>query len=154
VKGTLCLLVEIWDVKKAKRIEFLKSIDANKVRIVRDDYFLNAYTIDLPFDSTPDHIWQDFFEQEWKSSRHLWDRKLYIVGGHLRLVTPPDNIKEKLDWVREVLENTNRRIEEYNREVETREAEIEDQVIRKRAQIEKSTIKGIRDILEERLRTF
>jgi len=84
----------------------------------------------------------------------LWDRKLYIVGGHLRLVTPPDNIKKKLDWVRKVLEDTNRRIEEYNREVETREAEIKDQAIRKRAQIEKATIRGIRDILEERLRTF
>jgi hypothetical protein len=130
-------------MKKAKRIEFLKPIDANKVRIVRDTYFPNAYTIDLPLDSTPDHIWQDFFEQEWKSSRHLWDRKLYVVGDHLRLVTPPNNVKEKLDWVSEVFEKTNRRIEEYNREVETRDAEAGDQVIRKQAQTERRLLKEL-----------
>ncbi|UCB59813.1 MAG: hypothetical protein JSW72_06725 [Candidatus Bathyarchaeota archaeon] len=141
-------------MKKAKKTRFLKEIDVDKVRIVRDDYFSNAYIVDLPLDSTPDHVWQDFFEQEWKSSRLLWERKLYLVGSHLRLVTPPESIREKLDWAREILNKTNRRIEEYNQELETREAEMEDQVIRKRAELEKATIKGIRDVLKDRLRTF
>ena len=61
-------------------------IEADKIVIKKDHYFSNAYIIDRPLDSIPDHIWQDIFERQWKSSRHLWDRKLSVVGNKLRLV--------------------------------------------------------------------
>jgi hypothetical protein len=42
------------------------------------------------------------------------DRKLFVVGEKLRLVTTINDIEDKLDWVRQVIERTNRDIDEYN----------------------------------------
>ena len=52
------------------------------------------------------------------SSRHLWDRKLALIGEKVRLITTPDEIEEKLDWVKNIMEQTNKYIDEYNQEVE------------------------------------
>lgn len=57
-----------------------------------------------------------YSSREWKSGRHLWDRKLFVVGEKLRLVTTVNDIEDKLDWVRQVIERTNRDIDEYNQE--------------------------------------
>ncbi|MGQ9539214.1 MAG: hypothetical protein ACUVTE_06520 [Candidatus Bathycorpusculaceae bacterium] len=73
--------------EKAKKINLLKPFDVSKISIEKDRYFYDAYILDLPLDAVPDHIWQDIFEREWKSSRHLWDRKLFIIGDKVRLVT-------------------------------------------------------------------
>jgi len=51
----------------------------------------------------PDHVWQYIFERKWKSSRHLWDRKLFVIGDKLRLVTTADEFEDKLDWVGQVM---------------------------------------------------
>jgi hypothetical protein len=141
-------------VKKTKLSEI---IEARDVEIKRDSYFVNAYTVDLPLDSIPDHVWQDIFEQHWKSSRHLWERKLFIVGDRLRLVTPPEEMAKKLDWVRQIIDQTNLKVEEFNGEVEARElqisqtrAELTEQIFEK----ERRTVEVIRDILRKRFKTL
>jgi len=74
----------------AKKVKLSKPFDVDKITIKRDRYFPSAYIIDLPLDSIPDHIWQDIFERTWKASRHLWDRKLFVISDKLRLVTTAD----------------------------------------------------------------
>ena len=82
-----------------KQVKLLEPVDVDNITIKRDHYFRKAYIIDLPLDSTPDHVWQDIFEREWKSSRHLWDRKLFTIGDKLRLVTTANEIAEKAEHV-------------------------------------------------------
>lgn len=101
----------------AKKVNLLQPLNVDKIAIERDQYFQGAYIIDLPLDSTPDHVWQDIFEHEWKSSRYLWDRKLFVIGDKLRLLSTPNEIGSKLDWIKQILEQTNKGIDDYNREV-------------------------------------
>lgn len=100
--------------EKAKKVELLKPLDVDKIIIKRDHYFSSAYLIDLPLDSMPDHVWQDIFERTWKSSRHLWDRKIFVIGNKLRLVTTANEIEDKLDWIEQVIKKTNKGIDEHN----------------------------------------
>ena len=137
----------------AKKVKLSEPVDVDKIRIKRDHYFPDAYLIDLPLDSTPGHVWQDIFEQEWKSSRHLWDRKLFVMGDKLRLVTPARNMKEKLDWVKEVIERTNKEIDVYNKEAEARATQIKEQLKRQKREEEKANVELIKDMLRKRLGT-
>jgi hypothetical protein len=132
-----------------KKVKLLEPIDIERIVISRDHYFPNAYIIDLPLDSTPDHVWQDIFEWEWKSSRQLWDRKLFVVGDKLRLVTTVNNIEEKIDWVREVIDRTNISIDEYHKDMEARASQIEEQ-LKKQVVEEEAKIEKIRDTLRRR----
>jgi len=97
-----------------RKVHLTKSIDVDKIRIGRDVFLTNAFVIELPLDSQPDYVWQTFFEQEWKLSLHLWERKVVILGDKLLLITTPTEIKEKIDWVETVIESTNKRVEEFN----------------------------------------
>jgi tRNA uridine 5-carbamoylmethylation protein Kti12 len=110
-----------------KKANLLEPVDVDKISIKMDHYFPSAYIIDLPLDSAPDHVWQDIFEFEWKSSRHLWDRKLFVIGDKLRLITTADEIESKLGWVKKIIEQTNAGIDEYNQETETRIPQIEEE---------------------------
>lgn len=141
-------------MKVVKKVKLSEPIDADKIKIKRDHYFPNAYIIDLPLDSTPGHVWQDILEREWKSSRHLWDRKLFVIGDKLRLVTPPSDIKRKIDWVREVIEQTNKSIDEYNQKAEARAAQIKEQLKRQALEKEKTDVKIIKGILRKKFGTF
>ncbi|MDH7476945.1 MAG: hypothetical protein QHH17_01000 [Candidatus Bathyarchaeota archaeon] len=133
--------------EKAKKINLLKPFDVSKISIEKDRYFHGAYIVDLPLETIPDHIWQDIFEREWKSSRHLWDRKLFIIGDKIRLITTEDDFKEKLDWIEHVINQTNKAIDEYNRSIEAAE-ELE---IKKMAWEERAAIDRMREILIRRL---
>jgi len=135
--------------EKVKKIKLLEPVDVDNITIKRDHYFPNAYIIDLPLDSTPDHVWQDIFESEWKSSRHLWDRKLFVISDKLRLITTANEIEEKLDWVKQIIEETNKGVEEYNREAEVRIAQIGEQLKRKVLEDE-VRVEEIRDVLRRR----
>ena len=140
-----------------KKVAFSEPIRIDQVEIKKDQYFSNAYIIDLPLDSVPDHVWQDIFEQKWKSSKHLWDRKLFVVGNKLRLITSPNSMEEKLDWVKEIVKETNLGIEEFNREVEGRSVEISRIKERLTIQIleeEKRIVEMIRDLVRQRFRTL
>ncbi|MGB9694318.1 MAG: hypothetical protein ACPLYF_05680 [Fervidobacterium sp.] len=94
--------------------------DINQMSVSKHDHF-NTHIIDIPLDSTPDLIWQEIFEQEWKASRDLWDRKLAIVGDKLRLITMLDDIDAKINWLKQVIEQTNKAIIEYCQKIEAEE---------------------------------
>jgi hypothetical protein len=129
--------------EKAKKVNLLKPFDASKISIERDRYFHGAYIVDLPLETTPDHVWQDIFDREWKSSRHLWDRKLFIVGDKIRLITTEEDFKEKLDWVEHVINQTNKAVDEYNRSIEAAK-ELE---IKRTAWEDRAAIERMREIL-------
>jgi len=130
----------------AKKVKLLKPFDVDNIAVRRDHYFHSAYITDLPLDSTPDHVWQDIFEREWKSSRHLWDRKLFVIGDKLRLVTTVDEFGEKLNWVEQVINETNKAIDEYNRTVQVEEEEIK----KKKLWEERARVETIKEALRRR----
>jgi hypothetical protein len=138
----------------ARKVRLLASPNVDSISINRDRYFHNAYTIDLPLDSMPDHIWQDIFEKEWKSSRHLWERKLFIVGDKLRLATTVNDLEDKLDWISQIIERTNKDVEEYNQETEARETQVEDDARRRTAEEGRVSVDTIRDTIRKRLGTI
>lgn len=119
-----------------KKVTLLKPFDVDKIAIDRDHYFRSAYVVDLPLNFTPDHVWQDIFEQKWRSSRHLWDRKLFVIGDKLRLVTTEDEFGEKLDWIERVISETNKAIDEYNRAAQVAEETPKQQLWEERARVE------------------
>lgn len=133
-----------------KKVELLKPFDVDKITIRRDRYFPNAYMIDLPLDSMPDHVWQDIFERKWKSSRHLWDRKLFAMGDRLRLVTTANEFGDKLDWVKQVIKETNKTIDEYNLAVQKEEERRIEETQKQKLWEEKSRVEMIRNILRKR----
>lgn len=135
----------------AKKIKFLKPFDVDKIIIKSDRYFLNAYIIDLPLDSMPNHIWQDIFEQKWKSSRHLWDRKLFVIGDKLRLVTTVDEFGDKLDWIEQVIRETNKGIDEHNLAVQKqKELRIKEELEKQKLWDQKAKVETIKDALRKR----
>jgi hypothetical protein len=137
--------------EKIKEVKLLKPFDVDKITIKRDDYFPNAYIIDLPLDSMPDHVWQDIFERTWKSSRHLWDRKLYVLGDKLRLVTSIEEFEDKLNWIEQVVKGTNKAIGEYNIVAqEGEEAKAKEEMEKQPSWEEKATVERIRDALRKR----
>jgi len=71
-----------------------------------------------------------------------------VVGDKLRLVTSVNEIEEKLDWVKQVVERTNKRVDEYNLEAEARATQIGEQM-RKRVLEEKARVERIRDRLRK-----
>jgi hypothetical protein len=129
-----------------KKAKLLEPVDASKINITRDHYFSNAYIIDLPLDSVPDHAWQDIFDREWKMSRRLWDRKLFVIGDKLRLITTPNEMEEKLSWIKELVELTNKGIDEYNRI-----APVEKQLKKQETlEDERTVIESVRDVLRKK----
>ena len=100
--------------RSSKKTNLTKPIDVSKILIQKDIFLTNAYVIELPLDSQPDYIWQTLFEQEWKSSLHLWERKVVVLGDKLLLITTPTEIEEKIDWLKKMIESANARVEEYN----------------------------------------
>jgi len=137
--------------EKIKEVKLLKPFDVDKITIKRDSYFPNAYIIDLPLDSMPDHVWQDIFEQTWKSSRHLWDRKIFVLGDKLRLVTSVDEFEDKLNWIEQVVKETNKTIDEYNRATQEEEkARIKEEIAKQPLLEEKPSIEMMRDRLRKR----
>jgi hypothetical protein len=130
-----------------KKVKFQESINAGKIHVTRDHYFANAYVIDIPLDSTPDHAWQDIFEREWKSSRRLWERKLFIMGDKLRLITTPNELEEKLTWIKQLIDQTNREIDEYNK-MAPAEKQLKKQMA---VPEEKVIVETVRDVLRKKL---
>jgi hypothetical protein len=79
----------------------------------------------------------------------LWDRKLFVMGDKLRLVTSANNVKEKLDWVKQVIGQTSRDVKEHNRSAKIRAVELS----KKAMEEERATIERIRNGLR-RFRPF
>jgi len=140
-------------MNSVKKVKLSEPVKADMISVKMDHYFHNAYLIDLPLDSTPDHVWQEIFNRTWKSSRHLWDRKLYVIGDKLRLVTADSNVDEKLDWVKSILEQTNKEIDEYNKDAENRQMQMEEELKRQSAS-EEAKVEKIKDTLQRRFPTI
>jgi hypothetical protein len=134
-----------------KKVKLLKPVNVDKITIGRDHYFPNAYVIDLPLDSIPDHVWMSIFEREWKSSRHVWDRKLFVMGDQLRLITTANDIKEKLEWIKQVIEHTNKGIDNYHRETQAR-VEQTGERLKKQVREEEAQAEMIRETVRKSLR--
>lgn len=133
------------------KVKLLKPFDVDLINIRKDRYFTNAYLIDLPLDSIPGHAWQDIFERTWKSSRHLWDRKLFVLGEKLRLVTSTDEFESKLDWVEQIIKETNKGIEEYNLAIKKKEEiRIREEMRRQKVWDEKARVEMIKETLRKR----
>lgn len=126
------------------KAKLLEPINVDSIVISKDRYFADAYVIDLPLDSVPNHVWQDIFEREWKSSRILWDRKLFVVGDDLRLITSKSDIEDKLDWVKQVIARTNNSVDEYNRQEEAR-SRLEGEIRVGGTEEEKRSVETIRN---------
>ena len=140
-------------MNSVKKVKLSEPVKADMISVKMDHYFHNAYLIDLPLDSTPDHVWQEIFNRTWKSSRHLWDRKLYVIGDKLRLVTADSNVDEKLDWIKSILEQTNKEIDEYNKDAENRQMQMEEELKRQSAS-EEAKVEKIKDTLQRRFPTI
>ncbi len=98
----------------SEKVNLAKSINVETIPIRKDTFLPNAYTIELPLDAQPDYVWQTLFEEEWKSSLRLWERKVVIVGDKLMLITTPTEIKEKIEWLKRIIDATNTRVERFN----------------------------------------
>ena len=106
-----------------KPVKFLKPFDASKISINEHPSFSDVYVVELPLDAAPDENWRDTFEQKWRSSRDLWDRKICLINDKIKLLSTVDYFDEKLDWIERVIDDTNKTVEEYNRLVE-KESEL------------------------------
>jgi hypothetical protein len=136
-----------------RKIALLKPFNVDNINISKDHYFRNAYIVDLPLDSAPEHIWLDIFEQKWRSSRHLWDRKVFVIGDKLRLVTTVDEFGEKLDWVEHVIRETNKAVDEYNTAVKMEKeltAKVEREVQKQMLWEERARVETLREALRKR----
>lgn len=147
VKHHKHLIGELRVRELCRKIKLLEPIDADKIRISRDHYFKGAYVIDLPLDSVPNHVWQDIFDREWRASRRMWDRKLFIVGNKLRLITTANELEEKITWIKQLIQQTNKEIDEYNQTTP-----VEKQLKKTTALAEeKVEIEAVRDVLKSKL---
>ena len=124
-----------------KKVYLKKSIDAEKIPIRRDSFLTNAYAIEFPLDSQPSYEWQTLFEQEWKSSLLLWERNVVVVGDKLHLVTTPNEIGEKIGWLKRMVEAANARVEELNKTQRIIEEQVEAEELRKHENIIRDAIR-------------
>lgn len=94
--------------------------DANSIEIQKDPIHPDAYVISLPLDSEPSYIWHAYFLQELGASIDFWERKVFIIGKELKLVTTLNNIEGKLEWLENLVITANKRVEEYNKDARKR----------------------------------
>lgn len=100
----------------------LKPFDHDKLKMYKSNEFEKAYTFELELDSAPDHVWAQIFNNEYHTSMYLMKRNVNVSGKRLLVVTSPhDNLKEEIEWVKELVNSTNQRWEQYNKEVEEKE---------------------------------
>jgi len=123
----------------------LKPIDPDKLKIEKSPLLPGAYVFDLELDSTPDHHWILAFEAARQASRRMRARTpVAVVGSKLEVATLPDEIRDKVEWVKGLVDSTNNRIENYNEQIEQKhEAERQKQLK------EQETIKRMREALKK-----
>jgi hypothetical protein len=119
----------------------------NKIIISQHPRFSDVYVVELPLDSAPDENWKDTFEQKWKSSRDLWDRKIYLVDDKIRLLSTVDYFDEKLDWTQKMIDDTNKSIEECNLAVKKERELIKDETAKQLLQTERNKATAIMDAI-------
>lgn len=133
-------------MRTGKKVNLKEPLDIDKIPIRRDSFFPNAYVIELPLESQPDYIWRTLFEREWKSSLHLWDRKVVIVGDKLLLVTTPTDIQEKIDWLKGLMKSTNERLTRFNQAQQAKDQKEKTEALRKHENIIRDALRMILSI--------
>ena len=123
----------------------LKPIDPDKLKIEKSALSPGTYAFALELDSTPDHHWILIFEAERQASRHMHaSTPVAVVGNKLEVVTLPDEIKGKVEWIKGLVDSTNKGIEKYHEQIKQRhEAEQQKQLK------EQETIKRMREALKK-----
>jgi hypothetical protein len=134
-----------------KPIKFLKPFDASKISINEYSNFSDVYVVELPLDSTPDKNWRDIFEQKWRSSRDLWDRKIYLINDKIKLLSTVDYFDEKLDWMERIIDDTNKAVEEYNRLVEEESELIKGETAKQLLRMESDKARIIMNAITKKL---
>jgi hypothetical protein len=117
-------------------IKFLKPFDVSKININEHPNFSGVYIVELPLDSIPDENWREAFEQKWRSSRDLWDRKICLIDNKVRLLSTADNYQEKLDWIERLVDDTNKMVKKYDRVIEKQSELIKDETAKQLLQVE------------------
>ena len=74
----------------------------------------------------------------------MWERKVVVVGDKLLLITTPDKIGEKIDWLKRMIESANMRVERFSQTQQIMEEAQEAEELRKHENI-------IRDALRMKL---
>ena len=123
----------------------LKPIDPEKLKIEKSALLVGVYVFELELDSTPDHHWRLVFETELQASRFMnADAPVAVVGNKLEVLTLPDEIKSKVEWIKGLVDSTNKSIERYYEKIKQRhEAEQDKQ------QKEQETIIRMREALKK-----
>jgi hypothetical protein len=135
----------------SRKVSLLKPFDVDSINVWKDEYFADAFVVDLPLDYVPDHMWQDIFDTKWKSSRHLWDRKLYVLGNKLRLITSPEDFEDKLNWIEAMILETNKAVDEqifaFQQEEERR---TKTEILKQVPWEERAKIEVIKEVLRKK----
>ncbi len=123
----------------------LKPVDPDKLKIEKSALFSGAYVFDLELDSTPDHLWILAFEVELHASRYMSARTpVAVVGSKLEVLTLPDEIKGKVEWIKGLVDSTNKSMEKYNEQIKLRREAEQDKQLK-----EQETIKRMREALKK-----
>jgi len=135
----------------AKSVRIVTPFDTSKISVSQNPTFPDAYIVDLPLDSVPDQEWRDAFDLKWKSSRDLWDRKLWLIDDRVRLVTTADGFVEKLEWVEKTIDETNSAIKEQSKIIEKEKEMIREATAKQALQTD---MRGSEMIVETLRRRF
>jgi len=108
----------------------------SKININEHPNFSGVYIVELPLDSVPDENWREAFEQKWRSSRDLWDRKICLIDNKVRLLSTADHYTEKLDWIERLVNDTNKMVKEYDRIIEKQSELIKDETAKQLLQMD------------------
>ena len=135
----------------AKSVRIVTPFDTSKISVSQNPTFPDSYIVDLPLDSVPDQEWRDAFDLKWKSSRDLWDRKLWLIDDRVRLVTTADGFVEKLEWVEKTIDETNSAIKEQSKIIEKEKEMIREATAKQALQTD---MRGSEMIVETLRRRF
>ena len=124
-----------------KKVDLLKPINVDNIPIRKDNFFTNAFIVELPLDSQPGYVWQTLFEQEWRTSLQLWERKVVVVGDKLHLLTASNEISEKIDWLKKIIDATNIRLDKLERDRKIIEEAEENEELRKHENVIRDTLR-------------
>ena len=123
----------------------LKPIDPEKLKIEKSVLLVGAYVFDLELDSTPDHHWILAFEAELQASRYMrTGTPVAVVGNKLEVLTLPDEIEGKVEWIKGLVDSTNKSIEKYYEQIKQRHETEQD-----KQQEEQETIMRMREALKK-----
>jgi len=123
----------------------LKPVDPDKLKIEKSALVSGTYVFDLELDPAPDHHWILAFEAEVQASRYMSARTpVAVVGNKLEVLTLPDEIKGKVEWIKGLVDSTNKRIEKYNEQIKQRREAEQDKQLK-----EQETIRRMREALKK-----